>query len=119
MLKYFLVQKRSNISNLSDPFWFQPTNHLDMESIDALAEAINCFEGGMILVSHDFRLVHQVRSNYFWLYCVIFDLIRALRVDKEKNMASTFVVKNLLQTFDFYLLFCKPTFYGNLNFIDS
>lgn len=33
-----------------------------MESIDALAEAINAFEGGMILVSHDFRLVSQVSS---------------------------------------------------------
>jgi ATP-binding cassette, subfamily F, member 2 len=29
----------------------EPTNHLDMESIDALAEAINNFAGGMILVN--------------------------------------------------------------------
>ncbi|CAJ0942351.1 unnamed protein product, partial [Mesorhabditis belari] len=44
----------------------EPTNHLDMESIDALAEAINCFSGGMILVSHDFRLVSQV-ADQVWI----------------------------------------------------
>jgi len=44
----------------------EPTNHLDIESIDALADAINGFPGGMILVSHDFRLVQQVAQE-IWI----------------------------------------------------
>jgi len=44
----------------------EPTNHLDIESIDALADALNSFDGGLILVSHDFRLINQV-ADEIWI----------------------------------------------------
>jgi ATP-binding cassette subfamily F protein 3 len=54
----------------------EPTNHLDIDSREALVEALNFYEGAVILVSHDVHLVSLVADN-LWLVddgkCKIFD----------------------------------------------
>ena len=44
----------------------EPTNHLDVDAVDGLAAAIKGFGGGVVLVSHDFRLIDQV-ANEIWV----------------------------------------------------
>ena len=41
----------------------EPTNNLDIESIDALAEALNDYQGGVIIVSHDERLIRDTNCQ--------------------------------------------------------
>ena len=38
----------------------EPTNHLDIETIEALGLGLSKYEGGVILVSHDQRLITMV-----------------------------------------------------------
>ncbi len=44
----------------------EPTNHLDMDSRQALAEAINAFEGAVVLISHDPHVL-ELTVDRFWL----------------------------------------------------
>jgi ABC-type multidrug transport system ATPase subunit len=37
----------------------EPTNNLDIETIDALVDAINEFNGGIVVVTHDQRLIES------------------------------------------------------------
>jgi len=44
----------------------EPTNHLDVETVEALGEALNKYNGGVILVSHDEGLIKLVCKE-LWL----------------------------------------------------
>ncbi len=41
----------------------EPTNHINFRHLPVIAEALNQYEGGMILVSHDMEFVNQVTVN--------------------------------------------------------
>jgi len=41
----------------------EPTNHLDMESIESLVDALNAFDGTIILVSHNRYVVERVATK--------------------------------------------------------
>ncbi|WP_349360979.1 ABC-F family ATP-binding cassette domain-containing protein [Stappia sp.] len=44
----------------------EPTNHLDIESREALIQAVNAFQGAVILISHDRHLV-EACADRLWL----------------------------------------------------
>jgi len=44
----------------------EPTNHLDVESRQALVQAINAFDGAVVIVSHDPHVI-ELTADRFWL----------------------------------------------------
>ncbi|KAJ3195015.1 hypothetical protein HK101_001343 [Irineochytrium annulatum] len=74
----------------------EPTNALDIETIDSLAEAIREYEGGVVLVSHDFRLISQVAEQIYICEAgevslwkgTITEYKNALRKEVMKNMTG-------------------------------
>ena len=44
----------------------EPTNHLDLPAIQQLEQALTSYDGALLLVSHDRRLLENVRLDQRW-----------------------------------------------------
>jgi ATPase subunit of ABC transporter with duplicated ATPase domains len=44
----------------------EPTNHLDLPAIEQLEQAVESFAGTLLLVTHDRRMLEQVRATRRW-----------------------------------------------------
>jgi ATP-binding cassette subfamily F protein 3 len=45
----------------------EPTNHLDVESIEAVEDAIEEYDGTVILVSHDRAFLRELATRVWWI----------------------------------------------------
>jgi len=75
----------------------EPTNHLDIETIDALSNALLTYKGGVLLVSHDERLITLVCDQIWYLHnntVTVFDGdFEAYKKLLLKEMAETNAIK--------------------------
>ncbi|WP_313823466.1 ABC-F family ATP-binding cassette domain-containing protein [Citricoccus sp.] len=44
----------------------EPTNHLDLEAIEQLEQALESYDGALLLVTHDRRMLSTVRTDRRW-----------------------------------------------------
>ncbi len=76
----------------------EPTNHLDMEGKQALAEQIQQFSGGILLVSHDRELIEKSCNRFWYIHNGVLsehhDIETIYQLISQQDMSSVSNEKN-------------------------
>ena len=59
LYEFHIFSRKRSHSSICLPLCSEPTNNLDVETIDALVDAMNEFNGGIVVVTHDQRLIEE------------------------------------------------------------
>lgn len=70
----------------------EPTNGLDIPTIDSLANAINEYQGGVVVVSHDFRLLDKIAKDIYVIENKTATRWDGSILDYKKKLASEVVL---------------------------
>ncbi|KAI4838338.1 protein GCN20 [Plasmodium brasilianum] len=81
-----LAYKNPNILILDEP-----SNHLDIESVQALIVALNLYKGGLIIISHDTYLIKHVADEIYHINNITKELIK---IDYEFDKYTKLLLEN-------------------------
>merc|ERR1712183_538813 len=62
----------------------EPTNYIDMETLDSLANGLQRFKGGVVIISHSSDFVDRVCDETWLIEDVPATITRTKKTDKKK-----------------------------------
>ena len=78
-----IIWQRPNLLLLDEP-----TNHLDIEMRQALAEALNAYQGALVLISHDRHLLRNSVDDFYLVHDGVVEPFAGDLADYQNRMAQ-------------------------------
>jgi ATP-binding cassette, subfamily F, member 3 len=66
----------------------EPSNHLDMDAVDALIEGLNAYQGGVLMVSHDQWLIEATMDELWMCENNTIDVFHGAFEDYKKRLRA-------------------------------